>query len=202
MLYNDRCPPNYEIPGFWTEDVSLAAKEQTGWHTVLLQETLRLGELEVGPYRVAIGASNGRSIEVPTSSRVRDLETRMQLQSWQKSSSQQNNILLSTLQHDLGFHSASKESRKREISTSPVEETPHKRKARAGEAGYREAAPSMNPVPPAYSQVKTSATRKASRREALINPDRSSPSTAFPMDEALEEAVRVASGDAQWEAFA
>lgn len=191
MLYNARCPTNYEIPGVLTEDVSLAAEEQSAWHTELLQERLGLGELRVGLYRVAVGASNVSSIEVPTNSREGDLETRMQLQSWQKSSSKQNNILLSTLQHDLCFHSASQESRKRNISTSPVEETPHKREISAGKAGYREAAPSMNSVPPGYLEANPSATRKASRREALITPDRSLPSTAFPMDGALEEAVRV-----------
>lgn len=97
MLYNDRCPSGHEISGFMTEDLP-SAKEQTGWHKLLLQQTGEVGDFEVGPYRVVVGTSNIRpSIEESTSSQARELDVRMQLQSWQNSSSRQDNGLLSTL---------------------------------------------------------------------------------------------------------
>lgn len=100
MLYNDRCPSTYQAPGLVTESLSLAAEKQTGWHKLLLQKSLEVGAFEVGPYHVTVGAKTTRqSIEIPTSSQMRDLKSRVQLQSWQKSSSQQENSLMSTLEH-------------------------------------------------------------------------------------------------------
>jgi hypothetical protein len=98
ILYNDRCPTDYKAPKLLTERVSLAAHGQSGWLKLLLQKPLEVGTFEVGSYHVAIGArTSTQLIELSTSSQARDYKTRMQLQGWQKSSSQQDNSIVSTI---------------------------------------------------------------------------------------------------------
>ena len=98
MLYNASCPSSYGIPGFLTEDLPLAVREQTNWHKLLLQKTGEVGEFEVGPFHVVVGTSNIRpSIEGSTSSRAEDLYVQRELRGLQHSPSGQEHGLLSTL---------------------------------------------------------------------------------------------------------
>jgi hypothetical protein len=98
MLYNKQCPTAYRTPGFLTEDVPNAPSKQSGWQKLLLQESGDIGKFEVGLYKIIVGASNVRpSVELPVSSQMRGLRVSKQLQSLQKSSSQQRSGIASTL---------------------------------------------------------------------------------------------------------
>lgn len=98
ILYNDRCPTDYKAAHLLTESVSLAAHRQSGWLTLLEQKPQEVGTFEVGPYHVAIGARTTRHlVNSSTSSQVRDYNTRLQLQGWQRSSSQQDSSTPLTL---------------------------------------------------------------------------------------------------------
>lgn len=101
-----------------------------------------------------------------------------------------------------GFHWTLQKSRKRLYPDTPVEETPCKRNAGAGREAFSEEATSPFATPPPHLLIGGSARRMASRCEAVVCLDRSSPSTVFPMGGALDEAVSVASSDVQWEEFA
>lgn len=102
-----------------------------------------------------------------------------------------------------GFYSHAEETRKRKATSPHLEGTPplRKRTALTRKASFHKGSPLVVATPSPNQPKGTSVMQKASRCEALVHLDRSSPSTVFSLDEVQVEAVNVAISDVQWEEF-